>query len=297
MNAPMPRSTLDLPMPAVPSCGAGWRAELELGFARRGERTVLVRNRHCGPLRVQKPLYPEGPSPCHAIVLHPPAGLVGGDRLAIDVSVGVGAHALLTTPGAGKWYRSGGANAGERVACLAQTLRVCGGAVCEWLPQESIVFDGARGELSTEVALEPGAGFVGMEMLCFGRTGSGERFRDGAMALTTRLSVGGRLLWRERGRIEGGSALLDSVVGLRGEPVVGTLLAVGAGVDEGLRDACRQLVPAAGEGAVTLLPGVLVARWLGPACEPGRAWLARLLELIRPAVAGVPMRTPRIWNT
>jgi urease accessory protein len=277
---------------AAPDSAAGWCAELELAFGYRRGRSVMLRNRHVGPLRVQKPLYPEGGAVCHAIVLHPPAGIVGGDRLSIDVSVGAGAHVLLTTPGAGKWYRSGG-----RVAALTQTLRVAGGGVCEWLPQESIVFDGAQGELATEVALEPGAGYIGFEMLCFGRTASGERFGSGALALGTRVSVAGRPVWRERGRVEGGSALLGSVVGLRGEPVVATLLVVGPGVDEALRDACREIVAAAGEGAVTLLPGVLVARWLGPACEPGRVWLARLLEVIRPAVAGVPMRTPRVWMT
>jgi len=292
MNAPVHVTTLSQATASASMAGAGWHAALDLAFEQRGDRTVMVRNRHVGPLRVQKPLYPEGGAVCHAIVLHPPAGIVGGDSLAIDVSVGEGAHVLLTTPGAGKWYRSAG-----RVATMSQTLRVAGAAVCEWLPQESIVFDGARGKLATEVMLAPGASFIGSEMLCFGRTGSGERFGDGALAVATRISVGDRPVWLERGRVEGGSALLDANIGLAGYPVVGTLLAIGPGVDEGLRDACREIAPACGNGAVTLLPGVLVARWLGPSCEPGREWFSRLWACMRPAVAGQPMREPRIWRT
>ena len=271
----------------------GWHAELELRFARRGERTSLVHNRHIGPLRVQKPLYPEGEGCCHAIVLHPPAGIVGGDTLRVDVAVGDGAHALLTTPGAGKWYRSDG-----RRAALRQCLRVEAEAVCEWLPQESIVFDGALGELSTEIELDPRARLIAAEMLCFGRTGAGERFDHGQLAMHTRIVRGGRTLWLEHGRVDGGGDLLASPAGLAGEPVVGTLLIVAPGLDEGIRDACREIGSEVGRGAVTLLPtAVLVARWLGPACEPGRTWFSRIWACVRPAVAGCAMRAPRIWST
>lgn len=276
-----------------PQPGAsGWCAELALEFARRGARTVLVRRHHLGPLRVQKALYPEGEGVCHGIVLHPPAGIAGGDSLAIDIRVDAGAHALLTTPGAGKWYRSAGPSAE-----LTQRIAVADGAVCEWLPQESIVYDGALGTLATEVELVGDAAFVGTEMLCFGRTASGERFTRGALAVSTRIRRDGRPLWLERGRIAGGSPLLESPVGLAGAPVVGSLLVASPNCDTALRDACRDIVPVAGQGAVTLLPGLLVARWLGPACAPGREWFTRLWAVVRPAVAGVPMRVPRIWNT
>jgi urease accessory protein len=276
------------PMPGA----AGWEAALRLGFERRGPRTVLARRRHHGPLRLQKALYPEGEGVCHGIVLHPPAGIAGGDSLEIDVDVRAGAHALLTTPGAGKWYRSAGAS-----AWLVQRIVVADGAICEWLPQESIVFDGALGALETEVALAGDAGFIGAEMLCFGRTGSGERFTRGELAMSTRIRRDGRPVWLERGRIAGGGVLLNSPVGLAGQPVVGTMLVASPRCDATLRDAWRGIVPAAGEGAVTLLPGLLVARWLGPACEPGRAWFTRLWGAVRPALAGLPMRVPRIWST
>ncbi len=271
---------------------AGWRAELRLGFERRGGRSVLAERAHRGPLVVQRPLYPEGEAVCHAILVHPPAGIAGGDRLALSVDVGAGAHALLTTPGAGKWYRSAGTR-GE----LVQRIRVGEGGVCEFLPQESIVYEGALGTLATEVELAPSAVFIGAEMLCFGRTGAGERFTRGELALRTRIRRGHTPLWLERGVVGGGDALLDAAVGLGGEPVSASLLLAAPACDAGLLEAWRAIEPVAGRGAVTLLPGLLVARWLGPACEPGRAWLTQLWAAARPAVAGRAMQWPRIWNT
>lgn len=282
---PLPVST------SAPTPGA-WRAALRLSYAGRGERTVLAARSHVGPLVVQRPLYPEGEAVCHTILVHPPAGIAGGDRLRVDVSVGAGAHALLTTPGAGKWYRSAGAR-GE----LVQRIEVAGGGVCEWLPQESIVFDGALGELATEVSLQGDACFIGAEMVCFGRTGSGERFARGELAMRTRIERDGRPVWLERGVVEGGGALLGSKVGLQGFPVSGSLLVAWPGCDAALLEVWRGVEPVAGVGAVTLLPGLLVARWLGPSCEPGRAWLARLWAAARPVVAGREAQVPRIWNT
>jgi len=270
----------------------GWRADLRLAYGRRGERTALIERSHVGPLVVQRPLYPEGEAVCHTILVHPPAGIAGGDQLSVSVRVDAGAHALLTTPGAGKWYRS----AGPR-GSLSQRIEIAAGAVCEWLPQESIVYDGAVGELSTEVELQGDACFIGSEMLCFGRTGSGERFTRGELSMRTRLVRDGRPLWLERGRVGGGAALLDSPVGLQGEPVCGSLLVASPKVDVALLEAWREIVPEVGSGGVTLLPGLLVARYLGPGCEPGRAWFARLWAAVRPAMTGREMQIPRIWNT
>ncbi|NTV10617.1 MAG: urease accessory protein, partial [Zoogloea sp.] len=215
-----------------PARTAGWHAGLSLAFERRGGRSVLARRAHQGPLVVQRALYPEGDGVCHCIVVHPPAGIAGGDELAIDVAVGEGAHALLTTPGAGKWYRSAGAH-----GSLAQRIAVAPGGLCEWLPQESIVFDAALGRLETTVELSGDAAFIGSEMLCLGRTGSGERFTRGELAMHTRIRRDGRPLWLERGVLAGGSPLLDSPAGLGGQPVVGTLLAAWPGADLALLEA------------------------------------------------------------
>lgn len=271
---------------------AGWRAELRLVYERRGDRTALVERAHRGPLVVQRPLYPEGDAVCHTLLVHPPAGIAGGDRLGLTLELGPQAHVLLTTPGAGKWYRSAGA-----AGSLVQRIRVAEDGVCEFLPQESIVFDGALGTLTTEVELAGSAVFVGAEMLCLGRTGAGERFTRGELALRTRVCRDGRPVWLERGVLGGGSALLDAAVGLDGAPVSATLLVAAPNCDAGLLEAWRAIEPTVGRGAVSLLPGLLVARWLGPACEPGRAWLTRLWSVVRPQVAGREMQVPRIWHT
>ncbi len=280
------------------SAGSGhapWRARLELAFESRDGRTVLAGRRHFGPLAFQKPLYPEGGRICHGILLHPPAGIAGGDELAFEVRVGAGAHALLTTPGAGKWYRSAGPS-----GRLEQHIHVGPGGVCEWLPQEAIVFDGACGEMRTSVELDEGAVFLGAEVLVFGRTGAGERFARGHLSLATRIRRGGRSLWLERGRVDGGSALLGSPIGLAGQPVCATLLLAAGQVDrdgEALLEACRRIELPAGEWGVSRVPGVLVARYLGPGAEAARRWLTALWQVLRPAVLDEPARVPRIWNT
>lgn len=263
----------------------GWKAELALAFERRGDRTVLASRRHDGPLVVQRPLYPEGDAVCHAIVVHPPAGIAGGDELCIAAGAGPGAAALLTTPGAGKWYRSAGAWASQRLA-----FHLADGAALEWLPQETIVFDGARADVGLDVELSGDALFLGWDIVCFGRTGSGERFARGSYRTATRIRRDGRLLWFERGTVDGGGALLGSAVGLRGHSVCGTFIAAGRPVDLA---AARQV-----EGlAVTQLPGVMVARCLGDSSEAVRRGFARLWALLRPALAGREAHVPRIWST
>ena len=268
-----------------------WRAELDLGFERRGPRSVLASRRQDGPLAVQKPLYPEGEGVCHAIVVHPPGGIAGGDELEISVRAGDRSQALLTTPGAAKWYRTAGPRASQRV-----TVEADNGACVEWLPQETIVFDGALASMKTEIRLTGNGSYLGWELLCLGRSGSGERFVRGACRLETVLKRDGRLLRFERGNIEGGGSLLDSPAGLAGAPVCGTLLASAGGLEAFLAP-CREPKPEAGAGAVTLLPGILVARYLGTSSEAAKRYFAKLWSILRPAVSGREAIEPRIWRT
>jgi urease accessory protein len=197
---------------------SSWKASLALGFEFEDRKTTLVDKRHDGPLVVQKPLYPEGAEVCHAIVVHPPGGIAGGDELSLSAKTGRSAAALLTTPGAAKWYRSAGPWA-------KQTIRFDVRGALEWLPQETIVFDGALAQSDLEVELSADAALIGWDLVCLGRTGSGERFARGSWRSAMRVRREGRLLWLERGRVDGGSALLQSPAGLGGSPVYGTLLA------------------------------------------------------------------------
>ena len=156
----------------------GWSARLNLRFESRevvgSLRTVMTERKHFGPLRILKPLYPEGHDICHGVIVHPPGGIVAGDSLAIDVQVDANANALITTPGTQKWYRSSG-----KQASAVTRLQVADGATLEWMPQETMVFDGAWAEQVLDIALAPGARFFGWEMLCLGRTTRGERFTSG----------------------------------------------------------------------------------------------------------------------
>ena len=271
---------------------AGWHARLALGFERRGERTVLARREHDGPLVVQKALHPEGEAVCHAIVVHPPAGIAGGDQLRLDVSAGAGAHALLTTPGAGKWYRTAGPAASQHV-----TIDAGEGAVVEWLPQETLLYDGSVADIGWHARLAATARLVAWDILCLGRTGSGERYAKGTARFSTRIERAGRPLWVERGRVGAGSAAMQSGAGLAGRTVSGTLVATGGAVPDDLLGACREIRPQEGEGAVTRLPGLFVARYRGDESESARHYFAALWRLLRPAVAGREAVLPRIWRT
>jgi len=266
-----------------------WKARLALDFRREEDRTALAGRVHDGPLVVQKPLYPEGRGVCHAIVVHPPGGIAGGDDLDLQVAVREGAAALLTTPGAAKWYRSAGPLARQRVR-----LEVAG--ELEWLPQETLVFDGARAEIGLEADLAAGASLIGWDIVCLGRTGSGERFTRGSCRLAASVRRGGRPLWQERARIDAGGRLLGSPAGLGGHPVFGTMYAVSDLSRDRLSEA-RGIEPAEGQGSVTRLPGILLARYLGDSTEAARHYFARLWGLLRPALLGREAAEPRIWRT
>ena len=277
-------------MKALQRTVAGWKAELALEFERDGARTVLAKRRHDGPLVVQKTLYPEGDAVCHCIVVHPPGGIAGGDELTISASIAEGAAALLTTPGAAKWYRSAGPWAGQRVFFdIAGTL--------EWVPQETIVYNGALARMQAEIRLSGAARYLGWDILCLGRTGSGERYLSGQTTAATRLWRDGRLIWNERGHVDGGSALLESPAGIAGRTVCGTLLAAAPTIGNELLAGCREVAPDSGESAVTRLPGVLVARYLGDSSEAAKTYFRRLWSVLRPALIGRDAAEPRIWRT
>ena len=240
---------------------------------------------------MQKPLYPEGYAVCHTILVHPPGGIAGGDQLEVNAHAGPSSHVLLTTPAAGKWYRSAGPWAQQRVVLKADAE-----ACVEWLPQETILFDGARAVIETHVDLAHDAIFIGWDILCLGRTGSGERYMNGECRLHTRLTRAGKLIWFERARITAGGLFCRSPVALGGRTVCGTLLASGPDVGK-VVSGCRNERAAAGTTGVTQTPGVVVARYLGDSSEAARIYFQSLWKHIRPVVTGRAAHEPRIWRT
>jgi urease accessory protein len=272
---------------------AQWRAELSLKFSARGTATILSDCRHRGPLRVQKALYPEGEAVCQAIVLHPPSGIAGGDQLRIAATVGPAAHAQLTTPGAGKWYRSAGAEASQTL-----DFTVAENATLEWLPQETIVFDGADASIDTRVTLEAGATYVGWDFICLGRPAAGERFETGTLRQRIEIVRDGRPIWFERVRLPGGSALQGAPYALAGQPTWGTMIYAGP-MAEDAAERVREAVGSQGDGVFTVsqLEHAVVCRYLGPRVSEGKALFVRAWDALRTSCQGKAANAPRIWAT
>ncbi|GGB92101.1 urease accessory protein UreD [Marinobacterium zhoushanense] len=277
----------------------GWEALLRLRYAQRGDKTRIVERERCGPLAVQRPFYPEQTGVCHTYLLHPPGGVVGGDSLDIQVRVEAGAQALITTPGATKFYRSGG-----RLATQRQTLSVESGGVLEWLPQENIFFPDACVRVETHVALESGAGFIGWDLQCLGRPVNHEAFDMGEVNSLTRVSIDGELILIDQLRTNG-RRLVDAAAGLRGYPMQASLFIV-PGRDcvascQDLLDQIRAVIAAtdcsALEVGATLIDGVLVVRALGAGTEPILRLFSAIWCSIRPCVSGLEAVPPRIWAT
>ncbi|MER2530011.1 MAG: urease accessory protein UreD [Candidatus Competibacter sp.] len=274
----------------------GWQAWLGLGLHRRNTRTVLEQCAHRGPLRVQRPFYPEGESVCHIAILHPPGGVVGGDQLRIEVTLATAADALVTTPAAGKFYRSAGP-----IADQVQTLRVAPGATLEWLPQENILYNGARVRALTRIDLEGDARFLGWETFCLGRPAAGEVFIAGEYRQDFQIWRDGEPLYLERGRYAGGDPVMGAPWGLRGQPVCATLVCAGSPPDgvRLIRAGWEKLQPIGnGELAtVSQLNGMLICRYLGPSTARAKQFFVSAWGLLRPALFGRPPCPSRFWNT
>jgi len=267
----------------------GWRARLQLGYELRDATTILAENSHQGPLRVQQPLYPEG-GICHTCILHPPGGVVGGDHLELRLKAAQGAHALITTPGATKFYRSGGRRAAQHQYLDLQNSRV------EWFPQDSIVFPGAEAEIITEIRLTGTAAFIGWEVVCLGLPTRGERFAHGSLKSRIGLYRDGRPLFLERLAVSGTDDL-DSPAGLRGFPVTATMLATG--VDVTRLNGLSELLPVSGAtlAAMTLMEDLLVIRCLAASTFEAREIFQAIWLLLRPRLFGCAPCPPRIWST
>jgi len=283
---------------AVLSCEAGphplgWEATLELGFERFREATRLVRRRHRGPLRVQRPFLPDPEGPCQVIVLHPPGGIVGGDRLSLEVCVGERAEALVTTPGATKFYRSLGATARQQTR-----LRVAPAGLLEWLPQETLLFDGARAEIETKVELDATGGFLGWEITGLGLPASGRPFERGACRSSWQIWREGEPLWIDRAHFCGGDERLEAAWGLAGYSVSASLVFVGD--DPSCLDVVRSELaaqPLEGRVGATRMGDVLVCRVLAHSTRHVLDLFSAVRKRLRCDVLHAPASTPRIWAT
>ena len=279
----------------------GWTGTLQLAYRRdtlRGAARTVLHDRHDGPLRVLASLYPEAAAVCHNVLVHPPGGLVGGDELTVELALDPGTHALVTTPGATRYYRSTGAPAVQRLrATLAE------GARLEWLPLETIAYSDCIGENALRFELAPGAEMIGWDLLALGLPASNQAFERGSFRQSIELP--GR--WLERGLIDAGDTrLLDSPLGWAGQRVMGTLwFAAGAALPttrrESLLDAARAVVdghalrPSA--GATSPHDGVIALRVLAPRVEPAMQLLTAVWAEWRRVAWRLAGCAPRVWRT
>jgi urease accessory protein len=283
---------------AIPVKSSGtWQASLNLNFMRDSARTFLAKKTHIGPLVVQKSLHPEGEDVCHAIVVHPPGGVAGGDELTLNVQLGENANALLTTPGAGKWYKANGQFAFqhlvfnlERNACL------------EWLPQENILYNGAQVKFTAEIKLHEGAKYAAWEVFCFGRQAQAEQWLNGSMHQCLKICKNENLIWQERAYLNPDLITLRSIVGLGRSAVSASFVIAAGAVPKEILAACRQVEPnltldSNAKFAVTALPEIFSARYVGQSSQSARHYFEQLWQILRPWYAGRETTRPRIWNT
>ena len=272
-----------------------WHGRLTLHYRRDGDRTTAL-DRHHGPLRVLQRLYPEGPGICHHVLVHPPGGLVGGDALEIDVSLDAHTHALITTPGATRYYRSTGALASQQAL-----LQVAAGARLEWLPLETLAYRGCRGANSVRLQLAPGAEALGWDVLALGLPASGAPFDAGSYR--QHLEVAG--VWQERASIAADDhRLLDSPLGLAGHRCLASVFFVtgsplGREDRQSALDAAREVIDAhplaTTAGATSPNGRVVIVRALAPLVEPAMDLMQRVRGAWRAHFWQLPPTRPRIW--
>jgi urease accessory protein len=285
---------------AVPIGVQNWNAHLDLIYGHDGSRTVPLHRKHSGPIRIQKCLWPEEKTGiCHTLMVHPPAGMAGGDSLQISVGVNTGAHVMLTTPGSGKWYGSD-----ERYAKQLIDLKVDGNGILEWLPQDMILFNHAHASSQLEIALSREASFIGWDMLTLGRQSRGEQFEQGHYSNRVEIMREGKPIMLDSLLLAGGDRWLQSPLGLHGHKVLGTLWAIPpAGkfcadtLDEQIGRLREMLVQLHLPVAISRLDEVIVARYVGHQTTQCLDALAAVRARLRRDWFDLAEGYPRIWRT
>ncbi len=281
----------------VPAAKTATRAPLqrgdgavEIAFTRRGPATVLSRLYQRTPARALFP-HPEPNDAKLAVLLTTSGGLAGGDKLAFSIAAEAGAAATVATAAAEKIYRSLGPD------CMVEIALDAGeGAWLEWLPQETILFDGARLRRSVMARVASSARLLAAEMQVFGRIARGERFTCGLLHESWRVGRGGNLAWVDATRLDGDiESLIERAAGFAGAQAFATAVYVGADAERHLALARALTSELSCRAGATLVNGILLARFIG-AAEAVRAGLWHYVGGLRHAAAGLPAKPPRVWK-
>jgi len=275
---------------------SSWHGKVNLVYASRQNATQIIENMTIAPLKVQRPFYPEGADICHSVILHTAGGMVGGDRLSYDLQLQPNAKTLITTTAASKIYRSEGLPATQNIQ-----IKLDSGAYLEWLPQETIIFNGANYRQELRVELATNATWLGWEITRFGRSARGEKFLEGEWRSYTEVWQEGRPLWIDRQWLPAGEEIINSPHGLAGKPIVGSLVWVGQTVTPELVKKVRELwqnqpdFSSKGEAGVTRLKEGLLCRYRGASSTEVRNWFKEVWHLLRLSFLNRPSCPPRVW--
>ena len=273
-----------------------WRADLKLDYTLESQRTV-ARYLHQGPLRILQSLYPEGDQICHNVLVHPPGGLVGGDTLDIQVNVAKGAHALVSTPSATRFYKSGGQAALQQV-----TATLAPGARLEWLPLEAIAYNDCEATNRAIFNLAPTSELMAWDVTALGLPSSDMAFTKGHFQ--QHLEIPG--VWLERGNLRGDDTRwLNSPLGLAGQKCLASLVFASGNNIEPQRaaqalEAAREVLEAhplrLQAGVTCAHPQVIVLRVMSPLVEPSMDLLKKVWAVWRHTLWALPSTPPRIWS-
>lgn len=275
-----------------------WQARLDLAFRHKNQRSYLASKKHFGPLVLQKTLHPEGQACCHGVIIHPPGGVAGGDALSMHFSLDANAHALLTTPGAGKWYKANGQFAEQTIH-----INLDAGACLEWLPQENILFDHAQVKWHTEVNLAQDARYASWDITCFGRQAQEEAWAQGVLQQNISIKRDGKHIWQESTYLNPQDKAMQSRVGLHGNMVVGNfIVASPETMPDDVLTQCRLVkadfvLDTNAQCGVTALPSIFSARYVGQCSQSAKQYFEALWNVLRPWYAQREVQRPRIWNT
>lgn len=268
-----------------------WHGKLNLVYAHRQNATELIYHHHQAPLKVQRPFYPESPGICHSVILHTAGGVVGGDRLSYNLHLGDNSKVVTTTGSASKIYRSDGREARQNIEIKVDT-----NACLEWLPQETIVFNGAIYRQDMRVELAPGAHWLGWEITRFGRTARNEQFLQGEWRSNTEIWRMGVPLWIDRQWLPGSEKTFYSPNHLKGKPIVGSLVWIGSNISGEIMENIRHLWLGTGEMGVTNLQNGLLCRYRGTSTSEVRNWFMGVWQLLRVSMLNRNHCIPRVWQ-
>lgn len=273
-----------------------WHASLQLDYTCESNRSV-ARYLHQGPLRILQSLYPEGDAICHNVLVHPPSGLVGGDTLDMQVSVGPGAHGLVTTPGATRFYRSEAGLATQQVKA-----HVAADGRLEWLPLEAIAYNGCDALNRAVFDLAPGAEMMAWDITALGLPAADLPFEQGQFR--QHIEIAGA--WLERGTLNAeDTRLMNSPLGMAGQRCMASLVfASGSALAPERTDRAlalaRECIEASAlrlsAGATSPHPQIMVLRVLSPVTEPTVQLLREVWAAWRQEMWSLSGTLPRLWQ-